>query len=439
MTVATSKRLHVPRFSQAGRILLAMLLGGLVGWAWGPQARVLNDLGRVIIDLIKALAGPLVLFAILDAFLRTEVKARSGGLLVAISLFNATLALIIGLALSNLLRPGDWLRQHVGATTLPALTQEASKIERLDFLKQLKSYIPTNVIQPLLDNSIVHIVVLTILTGAALRVVKNTQIAQGETGYRAVEDFVATFYRTLEIMLGWIILLIPLAVFGVVASTIGQHGLAPLKGLGVYVGVAVLGLALQVGVVYQLWIKLVSGRTLRDFWAAARDPVLYAMGASSSLATLPVTLKSLDRMKVSPQAARLSACVGTNLNNDGILLYEAMAVLCVAQFHGISLSIGQQILAAAACLVAGVGIAGIPDAGLISLLVVLTTVGLPLEVYPLLLSVDWFLSRCRAMTNVTSDMLGAVLLDRFGVGRDGEEGDPRGLGEGGPPTFGAGD
>ncbi len=122
-------------------------------------------------------------------------------------------------------------------------------------------------------------------------------------------------------------------------------------------------------------------------------------------------------MGVSPQSARLAACVGTNLNNDGILLYEAMAVLFVAQYYGIPLDFGRQLLAAASCVVAGIGIAGVPEAGLISLALVLTTVGLPTEILPLLLTVDWLLSRCRAVTNVTSDILVAVLLDRFGGGR----------------------
>src|SRR5206468_6850650 len=118
----------------------------------------------------------------------------------------------------------------------------------------------------------------------------------------------------------------------------------------------------QVFVVDQAWIVLVARTPLRRFWAGARDAVVYALGSSSSLATLPVTLRCLDRMKVSPQAARLAACVGTNLNNDGILLYEAMAVLCVAQAHGIHLGLGQQVVAAAACALAGVGIGGVPDA-----------------------------------------------------------------------------
>ncbi len=122
-------------------------------------------------------------------------------------------------------------------------------------------------------------------------------------------------------------------------------------------------------------------------------------------------------MGVSPRSARLAACVGTNLNNDGILLYEAMAVLFVAQAIGIDLGFGEQLLVAASCVIAGIGISGVPDAGLISLLIVLKTVKLPEEsvnaVVPFLLSVDWVLGRCRSTTNVASDMLVAVLLDKL--------------------------
>ena len=192
-----------------------------------------------------------------------------------------------------------------------------------------------------------------------------------------------------------------------------------------------LGLGLQVVVVYQLWIKFVARMPLRRFWAGAQEAVVYAMGTASSLASLPVTLRTLDKMGVSPQSARMAACVGTNLNNDGILLYEAMAVLFVAQASGIHLSIADQLVAAGACAIAGIGISGIPEAGLISLIIVVRTVHLPETIVPLLLTVDWVLGRCRAMTNVISDMTVAVVLDRLARRRRG--GRPRqGSMRGGP-------
>lgn len=394
------------RFPFFARILLAMALGAAVGLALGPSAAPLGGFGTVIIDLIKALAGPLLFFAVVDAFLRTRIQLRSGLIMIAITATNAAMAIIIGLTLSNTLRPGD----HLSVAPSEGILEGK---DRIDFLSEIAGYVPTSVVQPFVKNSIISIIILALMAGTALRTVKNQQLAEGESAFRPVEDFVATLFRSIEVALGWVVALVPLAVFGVVAKTIGRDGFAPLIGLAAYVGVALLGLAIQVGVVYQAWIVLVSGRTLRQFWAGARDAIVYALGASSSLATLPVTLRCLDGMKVSPQSARLAACVGTNLNNDGILLYEAMAVLFVAQVYGIHLTVAQQLLTAASCVIAGVGIAAVPDAGLISLSLVLTTVGLPVEILPLLLTVDWLLSRCRAMTNVTSDILVAVLLDRF--------------------------
>jgi Na+/H+-dicarboxylate symporter len=394
---------RIPLYVQ---ILTGITLGMAAGLWLGKEAAPLGQIGTLVIQLVKLFAVPLLLFAILDAFLKTEIAGRAAGRMIAITSINTAVALAIGLGLSNWLEPGRHL-------SLPAMTGPApAPPGRIEFLKTISGYIPTNFVDPFRENLVITIILLAVAIGLALRAVKREQVARGEIAYRPIEDFVSSAFRATEILLAWVIRLIPFAVFGVVAKTIGEQGFAPLKGLAVYVGVALLGLALHVLITYQAWIVFVARMPLAAFWRGVRDPVLYAMGAASSLATLPVTLNALDRMKISPESARLAACVGTNLNNDGILLYEAMAVLFVAQVHGLDLSAGQQIVAAFGCIVAGVGISGIPDAGLISLSLVLTTVGLPVEIIPLLFTVDWLLGRARAMTNVTSDVLVAVLLDK---------------------------
>jgi Na+/H+-dicarboxylate symporter len=153
-----------------------------------------------------------------------------------------------------------------------------------------------------------------------------------------------------------------------------------------------------------------------------------AVSCNSSLATVPVTLRCLDRMQVSLQSARLAACVGTNLNNDGITLYEAMAALFLAQALGFDLPLGNQLLIVAASMIAGAGVAGIPEAGMIVLPLVLSAAGLPTHVIvaaiPLILTVDWIIARARSGVNVMSDMLVAILLD---VGRIEPATEPIGL------------
>ena len=189
--------------------------------------------------------------------------------------------------------------------------------------------------------------------------------------------------------------------------------MAPLKGLAVYLGVCLLGLFLQAALVYQSWIVFVARTGFIRFWTHAREAVTYALGASSSLATLPVTLRGLDQLGVTRESSRLAACVGTNLNNDGILLYEALAALLVAQAYGIELSYLEQIGVAISCVIAGIGIAGVLEAGLISLALVLATAGLPLELLPVLLSVDWVLRGRGLRPTSSADLPLQLLLDRW--------------------------
>lgn len=405
-------------------VLLAMVGGIAAGELLGTRAEPLSRLGTLILDVIKGLAGPLLFLAIVDAFSKAEIERRAGAIMVGISAVNALIALAVGLTISNVFQPGRSLRfveatstARLAAADLGAASKVVPADRRIDFVSDLIGVVPTSVVRPFLDNAVLSIVILAVVVGMALRRIRAEQRAMGVEDYRAVESAVATGYRAVEVILGWAVKLVPLAVFGVVARTVGRYGLSPFRGLGMYLAVGVSGLAFQVFVVYQLWVVLVARWSLRRFWGGSREAVATAAGVASSLATLPVTLRCLDKMGVRPESARLAACVGTNLNNDGILLYEAMAVLFVAQAAGVELSAGQQLLAAASCALAGIGISGIPEAGLISLVLVLRTVDLPAEavaaIVPLLLTVDWILGRCRAITNVLSDILVAVLLDRL--------------------------
>jgi Na+/H+-dicarboxylate symporter len=404
------KSATILRFSPTSRVAIAMVLGGLTGVILGPLVGGVGEAGKAVIGLIKILAAPLILFAVLDAFLRTTIKARSGLLMVGIATVNGALAVAIGLTLTNTLQPGRFL-------AIPASTGQMQAgfqgVRAVRFLDDLLGLLPSNLVDPFRNSAIVPIVLLALIAGAALRRYKDEQIAAGGCEYRVIESFVSGGLRVLETMLGWVVALLPLAVFAVMAQAVGTQGVAVFRGLAVYVGVVILGLALHVGLVYQGWALYVVKMPLRAFWRGVAAPVGCAAGTSSSLASLPVTLRSLKAMGVSDASARISSCVATNLNNDGILLYEAMAALMVAQAFGIPLGFGEQLMVAATCVLASVGVAGVPEAGLISLAVVLTSAKLPLELLPLLLSVDWILGRCRAMTNVVGDILGALVLDRF--------------------------
>ena len=410
MTEAGRPKQRFPLYLQ---IIAALVLGLLLGPLLGQRAAPLGELGRLVVQLIKGVATPLLFFAIVNAVLRAEVQGRGALRMLVAAILNASVALFIGLLISNVLRPG----QHLEAL---AAAPPGTKLEerKIDFLATLASYVPADIITPFAQNLILSVILIALLVGFGLRRVREELRGSGQMA--DIDGAIGVLLRLFEVVLGWITRLIPVAVFGVVCKAVGENGYGPLRGLGVYVGVGLLGLALHVLIVYHFWLRFVLHVPLRRFWREAREPVVYAMGANSSLATLPVTLRALDRLGVSRGASALGACVGTNLNNDGIILYEGMALLFVAQASGIDLSIGQQLVAASVCMFAAMGVAGVPEAGFISLALVLNTLHLPVEILPLLLSVDWIIARARSVTNVLSDMLLSLIVDAGSLANEGQ-------------------
>ena len=400
-----------PRFPLYAQIIVALLLGLVLGPVLGKRAGPLGELGRLVVQLIKGVATPLLFFAIVNAVLRAEIAGRGALRMLGAAILNASVALLIGLTISNLLQPGAHL-QDLARSAAPPAAATTFADRKIDFLGTLASYIPADIITPFAQNLILSVILIALLVGFGLRRVRDEQ--RGSEGAADVDGVVAVLLRLFEVILTWITRLIPLAVFGVVCKAVGENGYGPLSGLGVYVIVGLLGLALHVLIVYHAWLIFVLRVPLRRFWREAREPVVYALGANSSLATLPVTLRALDRLGVSRGASALGACVGTNLNNDGIILYEGMALLFVAQASGIQLSLFEQATAAAVCMFAAMGVAGVPEAGFISLALVLNTLRLPVEILPLLLSVDWIIARARSVTNVLSDMLLSLIVDKGG-------------------------
>ena len=390
-------------------ILVGMALGLLVGPLLGAHAQALGELGKLVIALIKAVATPLLFLAIVNGIVQTEVDAKAGAKMLGVATINACIALAIGLGISNAFHPGRHLAQHLPPPDPAALA--AYKDKEVDFLKTFIGYVPTNLVQPFLENLVISVVILALLFGFGFRRVKREQLANGERSYEPVEQAIQSLLRVVEIILGWTLVLVPVAVFGVVAKTVAEYGYAPMKGLLAYIAAGLGGLALHSLLVYNAWLVAYARMGIGRFWAAAREPMVTALGTNSSLATLPVTLKALDSLGVSRASSALGACVGTNLNNDGILLYEGMAVLFVAQASGLDLSLGQQMAAALTALVAAMGVAGVPEAGFVSLALVLNTVKLPIELLPLLLTVDWVIARGRSVVNVLSDMILSISIE----------------------------
>ena len=395
------------------RLAAAIAVGVALGVALGPRAAVLGEVGVLVIKLLKALATPLVFFAVVDSFCRAEIPAKKGAILLAICAVNAAAAGVIAIGLSATIRPGartdvaEIARALGGAAPgAPSATGAAAKLEPLSALKDL---IPESVPEPFLRNNVLSIVLLAVACGVALRKMR----ARG-TGERLV-GVVEEIFQLLQVVLHGVIVLVPLAVLGVVAKIVGTSGFTVFAALGWLVLTVAAGLALHVLGWYGALIALVARRSPLAFFRKARGALATAFATGSSMATLPVTLDTLEKdLDVGHDSARLAACVGTNFNNDGIMLYEVVAALFVAQISGVDLTSAQTIQLALTSALAAAGIAGVPEAGFITLSLVLSSAGLPLASLPLLLTVDWLLGRLRATTNVTSDLLVATLLDRLG-------------------------
>ena len=397
-----------PERSLTGRILIAMALGIGVGVVFGPSTAGLGVAGKLFIQLIKVMAVPLVFFSIVDALVTTTLTWAAARKLLSVVVINTTCALVIGLALSNLVQPGQYFErsvEHISGAQPPM-------VQSIDFTKVVSSIVPTSIVAPFAENNVISVVLLALLLGTALR----QHLTAGRADYELVqaEKLIRTVLSVWTSGLMLLVRLVPFAVFCVTARTVGEYGFEPFKGLSLYLALAVIGMCLQIVVVYPFWIRVVGGLSLKDFIAAAKKPVVYAFGTNSSLATLPLTLEALDSLKVAKSSSRLGACIGTNLNNDGIVLYEAMAVIFVAQAFGFHLTLEQQVLAACMSLIAAIGVAGVPEAGIVSLSLVLTAVGLPLEIVPLLLTVDWIVARMRSVTNVLSDMTVSIGIEGLG-------------------------
>ncbi|MBM4074857.1 MAG: dicarboxylate/amino acid:cation symporter, partial [Planctomycetes bacterium] len=389
------------------RVVAGVVIGTIIGSRFrteaillGASTQELATIAGLYIQLLTALATPLIFFAILDAFVQTHISGWQGAKMFAICGLNVVVAFAIGLTIINVWQPGKvWqgsLASRASEVTAPSslpsgssssstsaakskdLTESAKK-SSLSPLDILRSYVPKSVAQPFTDNMVLTVSALAILIGAAMRSVKSTADEELMTATQTFERLVVVSYQILLKLLGWIIELAPWAICFAVAGVVGSTGPRVFQLVGVFFVTIVVALSVHSLVYYLLSAWLIGGKSPRDFLREGITAILTGFSINSSLATAPLTLVALKRLNVSDSSARLSACVGTNFNNDGITLYEAITALFIAQAAGMTLSVNDQIAILLAALSGSLGIAGIPNSGLIILALVLKAARLPEE------------------------------------------------------------
>lgn len=376
----------------------------------------LGKMGYLVIKMIKTLAIPLIFFAIVDAIHRTSIGAKHFLRLILICSLNVCVAMGIGLVIMNVFKPGAyWASQHT--SLLKTLTNGIgveNPPEKLTFLNVLSGFVPDSVLSPFLTNAVMAVVVLALLFGFALR--HHLRETPESPIYIQMRDLIEGGYHLSMTCLSWVIQLVPYAVFGMVTQVIGKSGLEVFKILWLFLCVMTIGLLLHSFGYYTCINWLIGKKTPSLFWRSAQPAILTGFSTNSSLATVPITLESLRKMGVSDESSRMAACIGTNFNNDGIALYEAMAAIFLLQAFGASPDLFGQLGIVGVAIMAGCGIAGIPEAGLVMLPIVLESAGFPTGLValaiPLIVPVDWIVARCRSVVNVMSDMTVAILLDK---------------------------
>lgn len=390
-----------------GLIVVAVIAGIVTGWIWGPAMQSVAWLGALFLSALKMMIIPLILAAVISGICSLgDIRklGRIGGASLIYYVVTTGIAVLIGLLMVNLIQPGAGLGLTVGQGEVPATV--AGKEAGISDI--ILSMVSPNLVKSAADMQILPIIVFAILFGAALTTL-------GERG-RGVIGFFDGVNEAMMKLVIWIMYFAPIGIFGLIAARLGQAGggsalLNELTAVGWHVVTVLSGLAVHF-IVLLLILFFIAGRGL-DYLLGMMRALLTAFGTASSSATLPLTMECVRENKVDDRAVRFVLPLGSTVNMDGTALYEACAALFIAQAYGIDLSLTQQIIVFLTATLAAVGAAGIPEAGLVTLIIVLNAVGLPHEGIALLLAVDWFLDRFRTTINVWGDSVGAAVIDRY--------------------------
>ncbi len=375
-------------------------------------AEQLDILPNLIIRALKALATPLVVLAILSAIVTNDVRGRQGGRMMFYYLVNTIVAITIGLVASNLVHPGVGAKLSEAPPVAAAPPAPGAKPEPKGLTKLLYEMVPESIGDSFAKNHLAQLVVVTLALGIGLAKIRDEQRARGENSVQVIIDLVTVGFELLMRVLLWVVALVPLAVFGVVAANIMRSGLGIFQSLVWFIAVVLGGLACQV-TWYLIQLAVFARMSPVRFLRGAANVMATSFSTASTGATMPITLKALQGpLGVSRQSSQLAACVGTNFNNDGTALYQAAVVLFMAQALGRDMSFMDQIVIVLTTVVASIGAGCIPSGGFVTLPLIFAAVALPAEQIPFLLTIDWFLDRCRTSSNVLGDMTVAVLLDR---------------------------
>ncbi len=364
-------------------------------------------LATLFIDLLKMILIPLVFCSITVGIANLRQHQQMHQVWVAtVAFFVASMAIAIALGLfaSNYFKPGVGMHLAMFADAMKSF--EAKQLPLPDFFAQFLHGIFINPFSALSQGNVLAVVVFALILGIAL--------VMGGERYK---NILALLQESLEVcmrIVGWIMRLAPLGIFALLLKLIVLQDASMVGTLGKFI-LVVLGTTLFHGVVVlPVILFLFTGKSPLWFWRGAREALVTAFATSSSNATLPVTLRcSTQHLHVKPEIAGFVIPLGATINMDGTALYEAAAALFVANLVGIDLNLTQQCIVFFTAMIAAMGAPGIPSAGMVTMVMVLQSVGLPAEAIAILLPIDRLLDTFRTAVNVQGDMVGSLVVQKL--------------------------
>ena len=394
-----------------GLIVLGMVLALVMGGAARSSETVMGMVGWVswmgvlFKQLLLVIIHPLVLASMVVGIVNLGDIRKVGGLAVkGLGYFTMTtcIAVVLGIVLVNVFQPGAGVDLSLGGETPDTLVERGFG----DFFLEMMKNTFKNPFASLANGDVLAILAFGIGLGAVLS-------TMGEHGKPLVDVFRALNGAMMRLT-DWVMWLAPLGVFGLLTKVVAEQGFDAITALGSYVFVVVTGLVVHGALILPAIGWGLGGVPPWKFFAGIKNALAVSFSTASSAATLPVTMDCCENnLGVKPRVAGFVLPLGATVNMDGTALYEAVAAMFIAQVYGIELGLGQQVLVFITATTAAVGAAGIPGAGLITMTLVLTAVGLPIEGIGLILAVDRMLDMVRTTVNVAGDATGAVVLDRF--------------------------
>ncbi|MGB6338417.1 MAG: dicarboxylate/amino acid:cation symporter [Candidatus Aminicenantaceae bacterium] len=396
------------------KIFLGLILGIIAGLIFREKVLFIEPVGTVFLNLITMIVVPLVFVSLmLGTASLGDVKklGRIGAKTSLYFIITTIIAICVGLLLANAVKPGEGLPDNVQSQLLEnyeARAQDGIKRmeEKPSIIEILVNIVPTNPVKAFIDGNMLQIIFMAILFGIVLTLIPTEK---SEFLVKMLDALNDIFIQVVHIVMK----IAPYGVFALSAAVIGRFGVDILLTLLKYCVVVIGGLILY-GITFNSLSVSILGRTNPlYFFRAVKEAIIIAFSTSSSMATLPVAMESVEHIGVKREYSSFVIPLGSTVNMDGTALYQGVSAVFIAQIYGIHLGLTGQVTIVLMAVMASIGAAGVPMAGIIALALVLKQLGIPLEGIALILGVERLLDMVRTCVNVVGNMACAVVIQEL--------------------------